>query len=452
MAEFYGFPRKFVWGVATAAAQIEGAAFEDGKGESIWDRFPQMPGKVFKGDAPEGACDHYHRYREDIALMRELGYPNYRFSVAWPRIYPAGRDIINEKGLDFYDRLVDTLLANNITPWVTLFHWDLPQALEDEGGWRVRSTADAFAPYAQTVVRRLGDRVKNWMTLNEMPCFIGLGYSAGIHAPGANEAPGVVNQAYHHALLAHGHGVAAVREYGGKGAQVGIVHNPETRIPVCESGDDLEAAKSSYLRATEQLMGPLFLGGYTKEWLRAAGADRPKILKGDAAFIAQPTDFLGLNLYAGAFVRAGQKVRGKITPETVPFPKGYPTGDLEWLKVTPQTLYWAVRHASEVYGVKNFYITENGSAWADEVNENGEILDLGRREWVRNYLIGLHRAIREGYNVKGYFLWSFMDNYEWAEGYAKRFGIVHVDYATQKRTPKLSARWYSQVIAENRLV
>ncbi len=454
MAQSYSFPKKFVWGVATAAAQIEGAAFEDGKGESIWDKFPKMPGKVFNGDMPEGACDHYHRYREDFALMKQLGVSHYRFSISWPRIYPTGRDTINEKGLDFYDRLIDAMLEAGITPWATMFHWDLPQALEDEGGWRVRSTSDAFAPYAQTIVRRFGDRVKNWMTLNEVPCFIGLGYENGIHAPGAQEPKSVVNQAYHNALLAHGHGVAAVREYGGKGAQVGFVHNPATFIPVCETGDDLEAAKTAYLRATEQLMAPLFLGGYTKEWLKAAGADRPKIMTGDAEFIGQPIDFLGLNLYAGNFVRAAKtSTRSKkIAPETLPWNKGYPKADLDWLNVTPQTLYWGVRHAYEVYGVQNTYITESGSAWDDEVTPNGEVLDLGRREWHRNYLIGLHRAVQEGFKVRGYFAWSFMDNYEWAEGYAKRFGIVHVDYATQKRTPKLSAQWYSQVMQENRLV
>jgi beta-glucosidase len=454
MAQSYSFPRKFVWGVATAAAQIEGAAQEDGKGESIWDRFPQMPGKVFNNDGPETACDHYHRYPDDIALMKALGYANYRFSISWPRIYPTGRDTINERGLDFYDRLVDALLDTGITPWATLFHWDLPQALENEGGWRVRSTPEAFASYARIVVQRLGDRVKNWMTVNEMPCFIGLSYETGIHAPGAREPKSVVNQAYHHALLAHGHGVAAVREYGGKGAQVGVVHNPATFIPVCESGDDLEAAKSAYLRATEQLMGPLFLGGYTREWLKAAGADRPTIMKGDAAFIGQKTDFLGLNLYAGSFVRAAKNTgRSKqITPEILPWNKGFPTADLEWLKIVPQTLYWGVRHAYEVYGAQDVYITENGAAWDDEVTANGEVIDLGRREWMRNYLIGLHRAAQEGYKVRGYFAWSLMDNYEWAEGYAKRFGIVHVDYATQKRTPKLSAQWYSQVVRENRLV
>jgi len=444
----YLFPQDFVWGVATAAAQIEGAAFEDGKGESIWDRFAAVPGKVINNASPTIACDHYHRYPEDIALMRELGLRNYRFSISWPRIYPHGREGVNQKGLDFYDRLVDTLLENQITPWATLFHWDLPQALEDEGGWRVRSTAEAFAHYAATIVKRLGSRVKNWMTLNELPSFIGLGYGIGTNAPGTMESPRVVNQAYHHALLAHGYGVQAVREHGGYDARVGIAHNPETPLPVMEIPADIKAAQIAYASNTAQIMGPLYLGHYPASFLEAAGTDMPSVTNEDLALIAQPTDFLGLNLYTGSFVRAGAEEQ----PETLVMPDDYPRGALPWLKITPQATYWAVRHAVEVYGVKELYITENGICFDDQVNEQGEIHDLARCEYVRNYLISLHRAIQEGYPARGYFLWSFLDNYEWAEGYTKRFGIVHVDYPTQKRTPKLSAHWYARATKENRIV
>jgi beta-glucosidase len=442
----YQFPKEFVWGVAAASAQIEGAAWEDGKGESIWDRFSRQPGAVVNGDTLDGACDHYHRYESDAVLMRDLGIRNYRLSVAWPRIFPDGTGAVNEKGLEFYDRLIDTFLANGITPWVTLFHWDLPQALENDGGWLNRKTVDAFQPYAETVVRRLSDRVNNWFTLNEMPCFIGLGYQDGMHAPGLQKDAKSVHLGYHHALMAHGHAVAAVREFGGSGAQVGLVHNPTTPLPVTETKEDIAAAQDVYEYTNGFLLAPLFHGQYPEAYLNSS--DAPEIEDGDMELISQPTDFLGLNLYAGSFFRAGQD--GK--PENVPFPKQFPKGDLPWIDITPQTLYWGIRHASESYGVKAFYITENGAAFDNDVTAEGEILDLDRREYLRNYLIGLHRAVDEGFDVRGYFQWSLMDNFEWAEGYAKRFGIVHVDYETQKRTPKLSAYWYSKVIAENRLL
>ncbi|PQV63525.1 beta-glucosidase [Abditibacterium utsteinense] len=448
MKNSYQFPSEFVWGVAAASAQIEGAAREDGKGESIWDRFSRRPGAVVGGNTPDVACDHYHRYAEDAALMQELGFPNYRLSVAWPRIYPQGRGNVNPAGLGFYDRVIDAFLERGITPWVTLFHWDLPQALEDEGGWLYRPTVDAFATYCQTVVQRFSDRVDNWFTLNEMPCFIGLGYESGIHAPGRRENARLVNQGYHHALLAHGYAVQAVREFGGPKARVGVVHNPPIPLPVTETPADIAAARADYEKANGQLLSPLFLGHYPEDFLQRAGEDAPQIEDGDMELIAQPTDFLGLNLYSGYFVREGKSGE----PENLPFPKQFPQGDLSWINITPQTLYWAIRHAAESYGVKTSYITENGAAFDNEMTPDGEILDLDRREYLRNYLVGLHRAVDEGFDVRGYFQWSVMDNYEWAEGYSKRFGIVHVDYQTQKRTPKLSAHWYSRVIAENRII
>lgn len=448
MKNSYQFPDGFIWGVAAASAQIEGAAREDGKGESIWDRFSRRPGAVAGGDTPETACDHYHRFADDAAMMRELGFSNYRLSIAWPRVFPQGRGAENQAGLDFYDRLINAFLERDITPWVTLFHWDLPQTLEDENGWLNRSTVDAFAAYAQIVVKRLGDRVDNWFTLNEMPCFIGLGYETGTHAPGRQENAGLVNQGYHHALLAHGHAVRAVREFGGPKARVGLVHNPPTPLPVTETASDIAAARAEYERVNGQLMAPVFLGHYPEDFLSRAGQDAPQVQEGDMELIAQPTDFFGLNLYAGYFMRQGKDGQ----PQQVPFPKQFPQGDLSWINITPQTLYWAIRHASQSYGVKTSYITENGSAFDNELTPEGEVLDLDRREYLRNYLIGLHRAVDEGFDVRGYFQWSVMDNYEWAEGYSKRFGIVHVDYETQKRTPKLSAHWFSRVIAENRVL
>jgi beta-glucosidase len=446
----YRFTDEFVWGVAAASAQIEGAAREDGKGPSIWDHFATIPGKIKNGDTPAVACDHYHRYEEDVALTQALGVRNYRLSVAWPRVFPEGDGPENPRGLDFYDRLIDALLKRDITPWVTLFHWDLPQALEDRGGWLVRSTSDAFARYAEAVVDRLSDRVKHWFTVNEIPCFIGNGYGNGYFAPGKQVDTRALNQAYHHALLAHGYGVAAVRCYGGPEAQVGLVHNhlPAPPIPVTETAADVAAARNYYDETNRQLMGPVFLGHYPEAFLREAGADAPPVEPGDMELIAQPTDYLGLNVYAGSFVRAGTEGR----PEVLPYPIQYPEGALWWLKLTPECLYWSVRLAAEVFGVRSFYMTESGATFDDELTASGEVLDLDRREYLRSYLVSLHRAIAEGYDVRGYFVWSLLDNFEWAEGYARRFGIVHVDYATQIRTPKLSARWYAEVIRARRIV
>jgi beta-glucosidase len=446
----YRFPDGFVWGVATAAAQIEGAARADGKGESIWDRFADVPGNVRNGDTPEVACDHYHLYEADFDLMRKLGISHYRLSVAWPRVFPAGDGPMNTRGIDYYSRLIDALLARDITPWLTLFHWDLPQALEDRGGWLARGTVDAFGRYTEEVVRHLGDRVKQWFTVNEIPCFIGNGYGNGYFAPGKRVGARDLNQAYHHALLAHGRGVEAVRSYGGPEARVGLVHNhlPAPPIPVTETAADIAAARVEYERTNGHLMGPIFLGHYPEAFLREARADAPRVEPGDMEQIALPTDFLGLNVYAGDFVRAG----GDDRAEVLPFPRGYPAGALRWLKITPQSIYWAIRYAIEVFGVKSFYMTESGAAFDDDITPAGEVLDLHRREYLRSYLVELHRALAEGYDIRGYFLWSLLDNFEWAEGYEKRFGIVHVAFGTQRRTPKLSSRWYSKVIHNNRIV
>ncbi len=446
----YQFPDGFVWGVAAASAQIEGAARLEGKGESIWDRFAATPGKIKNGDTPEIACDHYHRFADDAALMQSLGLGHYRLSIAWPRVVPVGDGPINPLGLDFYDRLIDAFLARGITPWVTLFHWDLPQTLEDRGGWLDRRTVHAFRRYADAVVSRLADRVQNWFTVNEIPCFIGNGYGNGYFAPGLRVSPAELNQGYHHALLAHGQGVAAVREWGGPKARVGLVHNhlPAPQIPVTETDADIAAAQAEYTRTNNQLMGPVFLGHYPDAFLREVGHDAPQVQAGDLDLIAQPTDYLGLNVYAGDFVRAGADGQ----PERLPFPPGYPEGNLSWLKVTPQSLYWALRHAAEVFGVRSFFITESGATFEDPVSPTGEVLDLHRREYLRESLLSVHRAVAEGYDLRGYFLWSFLDNFEWAEGYDRRFGIVRVDYPTQRRTPKLSAHWYAHVVRENRVV
>lgn len=445
----FRFPKNFVWGVAAAATQIEGAASVDGKGESIWDRFSRIPGKVNKGDTPEVACDHYHLYRKDFALMRKMGVKNYRLSIAWPRIYPNGDGAINPKGLAFYDRLIDAMLKEGITPWVTLFHWDLPQALEDRGGWRSRLVPEAFATYADTVVATFGDRVKNWITLNEIICFTSMAYGYGDKAPGTKVSFKVLNQIYHNALLCHGHGVRAVREHGGRGARVGLTDNSAVPVPVTETPADIAAAKAWFVEKNEYLLSPVFRGEYAAAHLKRVGADRAKVERGDMELIGQPTDFFGMNIYTGVFVRAGQKGRKY---EEIKLPADYPRTTCTWLNIMPQVIYWGPRLAKECYGVKKIYITENGCGYTTEPVVNGEVHDLHRRDFVRNYLKEMHRAIADGVPIGGYFLWSFMDNYEWAEGYERRFGIVHVDYKTQKRTPKLSAHWYSTVMRENRIV
>jgi beta-glucosidase len=442
------FPARFVWGVAAAAPQIEGAIHADGKGKSVWDRFALQSGRINQGDTLGPACDHYHRYPQDFALMRRLGLKNYRLSISWPRLYPTGDGPLNQKGLDFYHRLFDCLAANGITPWVTMFHWDLPQALEDRGGWRSRATVDAFARYADTIVSAYRDRVKNWVTLNEIMCFTTLAYGGTEKAPGLGLGSRVVNQTKHHALLAHGHGVRAVREHGGRGARVGLTDNCAVTVPVTDTPGDIAAARAHFAECNQSLLEPIYRGRYSARYLRSCGADRPRVQRGDFDLIGRPTDFLGLNIYTGAFVRRGPRGR----PEQLKLPQNYPRTDSTWLNLLPQALYWGPRFAHEVYGVKAIYITENGCGYDDDLVRDGEVLDLHRRDYLRNYLRELHQAIVDGVPVRGYFLWSFMDNFEWQDGYARRFGIVHVDYKTQRRTPKLSAHWYASVIKRGRLV
>jgi beta-glucosidase len=443
------FPHGFVWGAATAAPQIEGAAFEAGKGESTWDRFCRVPGKVRNGDTLDVACDHYHRYKADVRLLASLGLKHYRLSVAWPRIIPDGRGRVNERGLDFYRRLLDTLHEYDIEPWVTLFHWDLPQALEQEGGWRNRQTCDAFARYADVVVRALSSRVKNWISLNEIRAFTLCAYGGGDKAPGIKVPARILNQTFHHALLCHGHAVRAVREHGGRKARVGLTDVPFASIPVTETKEDIAAAEAWFTERSAHILEPIYTGRYSAAYLGRTGPNRPMVAPGDMKLISQPTDFLGLNVYNGAFVRAGT---GRQHYEELPMPKDFPRTTCSWLQITPQALYWVPYFAAKCYGVKEIYITENGCGYDADAVVAGEVNDLHRREFVRAYLQELRRAIGDGVPISGYFIWSLMDNFEWQDGYAQRFGIVHNDFRTQKRTPKLSAKWYAKVVSENRIV
>lgn len=439
----HGFPADFIWGSATASFQVEGAAWTDGRGESIWDRFCRIPGKVALGHNGDMACDHYNRYKQDIRLMKELGMQAYRFSTAWPRIIPGGRGTVNKAGLDFYDRLVDELLAADITPFTTIFHWDLPQALEDQGGWINRDITGAFSEYSEQVVKRLGDRVKHWMTHNEIPCFIGKAYNDGKHAPGLNVSRKDLNQAYHNAFLTHGIAVRMVREFARKDAEVGLVNNPFIPVPLLDTPAHAAAAQKAFVRIEAYLADPIFKGAYAPWWLEEQGADAPDIRPGDMELISSPTDFLGINIYSGVFVEPSSDALGF---RLLPFPKGYPRLDLDWLKPVPQALYWSVRHYREAYGVTKTYISETGCACDDEMTAEGRVIDLDRIQWLRSHVQEAQHAVDEGLGLAGFFQWSLMDNFEWSEGYLKRFGIVHVDYDTQVRTPKESAYVYREII------
>lgn len=458
------FPADFAWGVATAAPQIEGAADLDGKGPSIWDHFAAQPGRTRDGGTPAVACDHYHRYPDDFALMQRLGIRHYRFSLAWPRLFPRGDGAANPAGFAFYDRLIDSMLAHGLTPWCTLFHWDLPQALEDRGGWRSAEVLRGFELYANAAVRAFGDRIKHWITLNEIPAFIGHGYKLGLHAPGAKEPPRIVNQAYHHAMVAHGLAVSAVRTHGGPGAQAGLAHNPEIVVPAVEHAPDIAAARTIFAQTNEHTLYPMTAGYYPASYLERCGRDAPVFTDEEMSLIALPVDFLGLNVYRGHFARAGAGGR----PELLPLPAAYPRAEATWLHFVPQALYWASRFCAELYDPKAIYISENGAGyfdapdlpaelpeihgWTQPATPKGEVLDLHRCQYLRSYLQEVERCHEAGLPVKGYFLWSFMDNFEWADGYTSRFGLVYVDYATQRRQPKLSANWYARVIRGNRVL
>ena len=435
------FPPSFTFGVAASSAQIEGGATADGKGPSIWDGFADVPGRVYQDDHPSVACDHYNRFDEDFALMASLGVKHYRLSIAWPRIFPNGDGELNQAGLDFYHRLFASMAKHGITPWVTMFHWDLPQSLEDRGGWPARVTVDAFARYADTIVKAFAGEVKHWITLNEIRCFTLLAYGYGTKAPGRKESAAVVNQTYHHALVCHGHGVRAVREFGGANATVGLTDNCDVSVPVTETPTDIAAATAWFRDRNRHLLGAIHAKGYSAEY--AASPDAPKVEPGDFDLISLPTDFLGLNIYTATYVRAGKNGQAH---EALSLPPNYPRADSPWLTLVPQSIYWAPRMVQQLYGIRSIFITENGCGYNDEPVVNGEVLDLHRRDFLRNHLREVHRAIADGVPIDGYFLWSFIDNYEWEDGYQRRFGIVHCDFETQARTPKLSARYYSEVM------
>ncbi|HSL22396.1 MAG TPA: GH1 family beta-glucosidase [Vicinamibacterales bacterium] len=444
------FPDGFLWGTATAAYQVEGAVKEDGRGPSIWDTFSHTPGRTVNNATGDVADDHYHRYKEDVQLMKALGARVYRFSIGWPRVFPNGSGSPNPKGLDFYNRLVDELLANGIQPFATLYHWDLPQALQDRGGgWESRDTSQAFADYAAHVAKHLTDRVKHIFTINEFGAFVELGYRTGIHAPGLKLPPRRFNQTRHHAVLAHGLAVQAIRANAASGARVGLAENMTVCVPVIETPEHIAAAERATREVNAQYMTVIQEGRYTDAYLAAAGADAPVFTPAELRAISSPFDFVGINIYTPIYVRADASPAGFVV---VPHPASFPHMASPWLFVGPEALYWGPRHLASVWKVKDIYITENGCSSSDVLAPDGQVYDTDRIMYLRNYLMHLRRATTEGVPVRGYFLWSLMDNFEWADGYTNRFGLHYVDYATQKRMPKLSASFYREVIARNMVV
>lgn len=442
------FPQGFVWGTATSSYQVEGAAQEDGRGPSIWDNFSHTPGKIGDGGNGDVACDHYHRYKEDVGLIKELGARAYRFSIAWSRVFPEGTGAPNPKGLDFYDRLVDELLKNDVTSYATLYHWDLPQALQDRGGgWQSSETSKAFADYAAYVVSRLSDRVKSFFTINEAGRFVNFGYGWGIDAPGLKLPRAQVNQVRHHVALAHGLAVQAVRAHGRAGTQVGVAENIAACVPAIDTPENVEAAMTATRELNAGFLGVILEGRYTEQFLAYAGADAPKFTAEELKIISTPNDFVGLNIYAPQFyVVASDRAPGF---SLLPFPASFPHMESDWLRIGPETIYWVPRLAAKLWNVDTIYISENGTSGADNLTADGKVYDLDRVMFLRNYLVQLQRTIAEGVPVRGYFLWSLMDNFEWIYGYEKRFGLYRVDFATQARVPKLSAAFYREVIARN---
>jgi beta-glucosidase len=441
------FPDGFVWGAATAAYQIEGAWAEDGKGESIWDRFSHTPGKIANGDTGDVACDHYHCWPEDVTLMRDLGLQAYRFSISWPRLLPEGRGRVNPAGIDFYSRLVDGLLEAGIEPFVTLYHWDLPQALQDEGGWPARTTAKAFAEYADLASRTLGDRVKHWMTLNEPFVSAIIGYYEGRHAPGHSDLDETLAAA-HHLLLGHGWAVPAIR-CNCSDAQVGIVLNLGKKTPASPSAADRSAAWREDGILNRWFLDPISARGYPADLVQHYGRPMDFVQAGDLEAIAEPLDFLGVNNYFRDIVRSNEIPEPENAPQTV-FRSRHRT-EMGW-EVYPEGLYEVLGRLHFGYDFPAIFVTENGAAFPDTIGSDGRVDDPMRVAYLKGYLTAVARALAAGVPLRGYFVWSLLDNFEWAHGYSKRFGLIYVDYPTQRRILKASAQWYRRVIAANAVV
>ncbi|MEU4025801.1 GH1 family beta-glucosidase [Streptomyces anulatus] len=443
MSDLNALPADFTWGVATAAYQIEGAVAEDGRSPSIWDTFSHTPGTIDGGDTGDVACDHYHRVPEDIGLIKQLGADAYRFSVAWPRVVPGGDGPVNKAGLDFYDRLVDGLLEAGVTPFATLYHWDLPQALQDRGGWTVRETSEHFAAYASHVVERLGDRVKDWATLNEPLCSAWIGHLEGRMAPGLTDLTAAVRASYH-LHLGHGLAVRAIRA-ASSDARVGIVNNLSPIEPASTGEADLAAARRADGHINRWWLDPILGRGYPQDMVEEYGVELP-VRPGDLETIAAPLDWLGLNYYFRQIVTADPDGTAPHAQQ-VPVP-GARLTHMDW-EVHAEGLEQLLLRLTGEYGVQRIYVTENGSAYEDVVAADGSVHDPERVRYLEEHLAACARAVAKGAPLAGYFAWSLMDNFEWAYGYDKRFGLVHVDYATQRRTVKSSGRRYAELVREH---
>jgi beta-glucosidase len=441
------FPNGFLWGAATASYQVEGAVHEAGRGPSIWDTFSHTPGNVAQGDTGDVADDTFHRYRDDIRLAADIGVRAMRLSVAWSRIFPTGSGVPNPRGLDFYRALVTELQAHGITPFVTLYHWDLPQALQDRGGWENIETAHRLSDYCGYVAGQLSaEGVNYFMTSNEIRTYVELGYGNGTHAPGLQVGRKRLAQLSHYALLGHGLSVQAIRARARSGTCVGLAENPIAIVPATLSSEDLEAAKCAMREENAPYLTAICEGRYTDQYLQGLGADAPHFTPEEMRTIATPLDMLGLNVYTPTYVRAAASTKGY---EVLPSPTDFPHMASSWLTVGPESLFWATHLTYELWQPKAIYITENGCSTDDTLTNKGEVLDTGRVMYLRNYLAQLRRAVAGGAPVKGYFAWSLLDNFEWADGYGKRFGLIYVDFTTQKRTPKLSAQFYASVVSSN---
>lgn len=443
------FSEDFVWGAATASYQVEGTPAGENEDASVWDMLCRQPGRIWSGDTGFKACNHVEHLEEDVSLMKRIGLQGYRFSISWPRVIPAGTGAVSAAGLDFYDRLVDALLENGIQPWATLFHWDYPYDLFLRGGWLQRDSAEWFADYTRTVAERLADRVAAWMTLNEPQCFIG-GHLSGVHAPGLKLGMREVLQAAHHALMAHGRAVQVLRAVAPGEVSVGAAPVGVVKIPASGGEADIAAARNAMFEITAAglwnntwFADPVVLGGYPADGMEVFADVLPRMQEGDLDVICQPLDFYGANIYNGQTVRAAPSGGW----EAVPPPAGPPLTTMTW-RMTPAALYWGPRFLQERYRLP-IVITENGMANCDWVQLDGRVHDPQRIDFVTRYLRELRRACRDGVDVRGYFLWTLMDNFEWAHGYRQRFGLIHVDFADESRTIKDSGYWYRDVIASN---
>lgn len=447
MTDMISFPRNFIWGTAASAYQIEGAVGIGGRGLSVWDEFCKKEGAVARAETGEVACDHFHRFREDVRLLAEIGVKAYRLSISWPRVLPGGTGRMNPEGIAFYSALIDELLEHGIEPWITLFHWDYPLALFNKGGWLNPGSSDWFAEYAAAVTDAFSDRVAHWMTMNEPRCFVGYGHQTGYHAPGLNLPLPDVLRAGHHVLLAHGKAVAAIRAHAKETPVIGVAPDSFVHYPATDSAADIAAARASMFAITAKnvfnncwFSDSMLLGQYPDDGVALFESDMPKLGPDDMAIIRQPLDFFGINIYSGTAVAAG--VNDK--PEIIPHAPGHPMTGMGWA-IAPPALYWGPKFYHERYGLP-IVVTENGMANLDWVQSDGKVHDSQRIDFMRRYLAEYARAIQDGVDGRGYFYWSILDNFEWADGYAKRFGLVHVDYATQKRTMKDSGTWYRDVI------